>query len=65
MINIKTISFACDHAGYDTKEYLKEYLKSKGYKVLDFGTNSNESVDYRGNGSYWVDGKSQICSRGP
>ena len=46
MKNIQTIAMACDHAGYETKEYLKEYLKEKGYKVLDFGTNSNDSVDY-------------------
>jgi len=46
MKDIKTISIACDHAGYETKEYLKKYLESKGYKVLDFGTNSNDSVDY-------------------
>ena len=46
MKDIKTISMACDHAGYETKEYLKIYLESKEYKVLDFGTNSNDSVDY-------------------
>ncbi|MBN1253018.1 MAG: ribose 5-phosphate isomerase B [Bacteroidales bacterium] len=43
---MKKISMACDHAGYKTKEYLKEYLESKGYKIFDFGTNSAESVDY-------------------
>lgn len=35
-----------DHAGYEMKEFVKKYLKDKGYDVLDLGTNSNESVDY-------------------
>lgn len=46
MQKIKNISMACDHAGYDTKEYLKEYLTKKGYKVKDFGCFSDKSVDY-------------------
>ena len=40
------ISIACDHAGYKTKEYLKEYFTQNGYKVKDFGCFSEESVDY-------------------
>ncbi len=40
------ISSACDHAGYKTKEYLKDYLFQNGYKVKDFGCFSEESVDY-------------------
>jgi len=46
MQKIKNISIACDHAGFKTKEYLKEYLLGKGYKVNDFGCFSEESVDY-------------------
>ncbi len=46
MKDIQTIAMACDHAGYETKEYLKKYLQAKKYNVLDFGTNSNNSVDY-------------------
>ena len=46
MQEIKNISIACDHAGFKTKEYLKEYLLGKGYKVKDFGCFSEESVDY-------------------
>ena len=46
MDKVKKIGIACDHAGYDLKEYLKKYLKEKGYIVSDYGTNSNESVDY-------------------
>lgn len=37
---------ACDHAGYELKEYLKELLSQRGYEVRDFGTNSPESMDY-------------------
>ena len=37
---------ACDHAGYELKEYLKDLLTKRGYKVSDFGTNSPESMDY-------------------
>ncbi len=44
MTNI--IPIGCDHAGYELKEYLKEYLTSKGYAMTDFGGHSTESVDY-------------------
>lgn len=37
---------ACDHAGYELKVKVKEYLESLGYEVVDFGTNSDASVDY-------------------
>lgn len=37
---------ACDHAGYELKEYIKGILAAKGYKVTDFGTNSPQSMDY-------------------
>ena len=40
------IAIGTDHAGYELKEYLKEYLKSKNIEVLDFGCDSAESVDY-------------------
>ena len=43
---MKSIGIACDHAGYDLKEFLVGYLSSKGYEVTDFGTYSDESVDY-------------------
>ncbi|MEG1759103.1 MAG: ribose 5-phosphate isomerase B [Alistipes sp.] len=42
----KTIGIACDHAGYEMKEFLVGYLGALGYEVLDFGTDSAESVDY-------------------
>jgi len=42
----KKIGIACDHAGYEMKEFLVGWLASKGYEVLDFGTYSPESVDF-------------------
>ncbi len=40
------IAIACDHAGFKTKNTLIEHLKYMGYEVKDFGTNSEQSVDY-------------------
>lgn len=40
------IGMACDHAGYELKEYLKKILIRRGNEVVDFGTNSPESMDY-------------------
>lgn len=40
------LGMACDHAGYEMKEALGKYLKDKGNVIVDFGTNSSESVDY-------------------
>ncbi len=37
---------ASDHAGFELKAALKEYLSAKGYEVFDYGTDSGESVDY-------------------
>ena len=35
-----------DHGGYHLKEFVKSLLQSKGYEILDFGTFSEDSVDY-------------------
>lgn len=40
------IGIACDHAGYETKLEIIKYLEEKGYEVVNFGTNSPESMDY-------------------
>lgn len=40
------ISIGSDHAGYKYKEEIKKYLESKGYEVVDCGTNSLDSCDY-------------------
>ncbi|MDR1583809.1 MAG: RpiB/LacA/LacB family sugar-phosphate isomerase [Prevotellaceae bacterium] len=40
------IGIASDHAGYSLKTHLAGRLKEWGYKVVDYGTDSSESVDY-------------------
>lgn len=40
------IAMGSDHAGYRYKEMLKEHLATGGHEVVDFGTNSEEPVDY-------------------
>ena len=40
------IGIASDHAGYKMKEYIKEKLLNEGLKIVDYGTYSDESVDY-------------------
>ena len=40
------IALGCDHAGYSTKESIKYFLEDAGYSVWDYGTFSEESVDY-------------------
>ena len=41
-----TFALGSDHAGYATKQRIKEYLKEKGFKIKDFGAFSEESSDY-------------------
>lgn len=40
------IAIASDHAGFRYKTLLAKHLASLGHEVKDFGTNSEESVDY-------------------
>jgi len=40
------ISLGTDHAGFRYKEKVKELLRQLGHEVVDFGTNSEEPVDY-------------------
>jgi ribose 5-phosphate isomerase B len=42
----KTIAFGCDHAGVGLKEQLIEIAQSFGYRILNCGANTDESVDY-------------------
>lgn len=42
----KPIPLASDHGGFEMKSFLAEKLRAAGYEVVDFGTNSPESVDY-------------------
>ena len=43
---VRSIAIGSDHAGYELKMAIKQYLIRKGYKVEDFGSHSEESVDY-------------------
>ena len=40
------IALGSDHAGYELKEKVKEYLARIGIEVADCGTSSPDSVDY-------------------
>lgn len=40
------ISIGCDHAGFQYKEAIKSDLEARGHTVHDFGTHSEDSVDY-------------------
>jgi ribose 5-phosphate isomerase B len=43
---MKKLVIGGDHRGYVLKENLKSFLTSKGYEVVDVGTNSTEPCDY-------------------
>ncbi len=40
------IALGADHKGYPLKEKIKAYLIERGDEVVDFGTDSEESVDF-------------------
>ncbi len=40
------IAIASDHAGFEYKEAIRTWLVSHGHEVRDFGTSSNDPVDY-------------------
>ena len=40
------VAICCDHAGFETKLAVIDYLKSLGIAVRDFGTTGTESCDY-------------------
>ena len=40
------IGIGSDHAGYRYKEEIRKFLADAGHEVRDFGTDSEESVDY-------------------
>src|SRR6202521_3921306 len=42
----KMIAVGADHGGFKMKEELKAFLKELGHQVHDFGTNSEDAVDY-------------------
>jgi ribose 5-phosphate isomerase B len=40
------LAIASDHAAYELKAELAEWLREQGHEVADLGTNGPESVDY-------------------
>ena len=43
---MKTIAIGSDHAGFRYKEAIKQHVRAHGYTVTDFGTASDQPVDY-------------------
>jgi len=40
------VALGADHAGFELKEHVKRWLTEHGHEVIDFGTDSTDSVDY-------------------
>lgn len=40
------IILGSDHAGFENKELIKQYLTMNNYEIVDMGTDSKESTDY-------------------
>jgi len=40
------VLIACDHGGFEMKNFLKGELGKKGYSFVDYGTSTPTSVDY-------------------
>lgn len=46
MAGNRRIALGADHRGFPLKEEIVRFLEKKGFTILDFGTNSEESCDY-------------------
>ena len=42
----KKVCIASDHAGYETKEIVKDFLIKNDISIIDLGPNTNKPVDY-------------------
>ena len=40
------IALTADHAGFEMKDQLADWLRADGHEIIDLGTNGPESVDY-------------------
>ena len=49
------IALTADHAGFEMKDQLADWLRTDGYEVIDLGTNGPESVDYPRYGAILAD----------
>lgn len=45
-VKVRSVAIGADHGGFKTKEQLKTFLSDLGLNVRDFGTNSEDAVDY-------------------
>lgn len=43
---MQTIGLASDHAGFELKQFVKQYLEEKHIPFKDYGTYSTDSCDY-------------------
>lgn len=43
---MKKVGICSDHAGYELKQYVKQWLDEKGMPYEDYGTYTTESCDY-------------------
>ena len=43
---MKKIVVGADHGGFELKNIIKAHLESKGFEVIDVGTNAPDSCDY-------------------
>ena len=46
IIKNSIVAVGSDHAGFQLKERIKAWLETNDYRVKDFGTYSEDSVDY-------------------
>lgn len=61
----KKILIASDHGGFTLKEILKKALQDKKYEVIDYGTNSLDSVNYPDYAELLAKGiKDRVADRG-
>ena len=44
--NVSKVAIGYDHGGFISNEIVKKYLEVLGFRVVDLGTYSEESVDY-------------------
>jgi ribose 5-phosphate isomerase B len=49
------IAMSADHAGFEMKDQLADWLRADGHEVIDLGTNGSESVDYPRYGAILAD----------
>ena len=43
---MENLGLACDHAGFELKQFVIQYLEEKGLSFKDYGTYSTDSCDY-------------------